>query len=354
MNGLEIANISKRFNDTTAVDAVSLSIRSGELFFLLGPSGCGKTTLLRIIAGFTAPDGGSITFGESDLLKVPVEKRNIGMVFQNYSLWPHMSVFDNVAYGLRMRKTGSGDIRMRVDAALDMVEMTGLAARKPGALSGGQQQRVALARALVYEPKLLLLDEPLSNLDAKLRKDMRSGIRRLHERLGITMVYVTHDQEEAASMADRVALMHKGAVLQIGSPKELYRFPESRFAAEFFGRANILTGTVAIVTGNEVGLKCGDRTIFAELPHGKKIEQGMKVDAVIRPENMAFAAGSNYRNTLTGRLVNQEFLGAVTNSIVDMDGMQLTVMTVTGDMVNSLGDQVSLTFKPADIHLVIN
>jgi ABC-type Fe3+/spermidine/putrescine transport system ATPase subunit len=349
MGGLEINNICKTFSGFTAVNDVNLNIGSGELFFLLGPSGCGKTTLLRIIAGFTAPDSGTITFNGADLLATPVEKRNIGMVFQNYSLWPHMTVLDNVAYGLKMRKAG-GNIMERARAALAMVDMQGLEERKPGALSGGQQQRVALARAIVYEPGLLLLDEPLSNLDAKLRKDMRAGIRRLHERLGITMIYVTHDQEEAASMADRIALMRNGTVIQTGTPVDLYRYPDTGFAAEFFGRANIFKGILASVDNGRAVVQWGQYRLETVVSSRDVPVAGSGVTVVIRPENLVFVP--NGPNVLTGLCVSHEFSGAVINSVVDVNGEHYTVMSVSSQSVPEQGAQVSIAFRPCDARCI--
>ncbi|MDP1662017.1 MAG: ABC transporter ATP-binding protein, partial [Phycisphaerales bacterium] len=244
---IDIQNLVMRYAPASppAVDGVSLVVQPGELFFLLGPSGCGKTTLLRMIAGFIDPTGGTIAFtddkgGRRDVTHLPPNKRNTGMVFQSYALWPHMSVFDNVAFGLSVRKIDKAQTRLRVMEALSMVQMESLAQRKPNALSGGQQQRVALARALVIRPDVLLLDEPLSNLDAKLRTELRSEIRRICKQAGITGVYVTHDQKEALSMADRCAVMRSGRIVQIGTPHELYHRPASRFVAEFLGETNFI------------------------------------------------------------------------------------------------------------------
>jgi iron(III) transport system ATP-binding protein len=227
----------------TAVDGTSLEIGDGELFTLLGPSGCGKTTLLRLMAGFYTPDGGEIWFGERQVDGLRPYERNIGMVFQNYALWPHMTVRANVAYGLKLRKLDSATIAERVATGLHKVNLAGLELRYPGQLSGGQQQRVALARALVLNPDILLLDEPLSNLDAKIRIQVRAEIRKLQKDLGITTVYVTHDQEEALSLSDRVAVMRDGRVLQVAPPKELYERPVGRFVADFVGTNNFLAGT---------------------------------------------------------------------------------------------------------------
>ena len=237
---IQIQNLVKRFGATTALDHVTLDIRPGELFFLLGPSGCGKTTLLRHIAGFYTPDEGRILIGDEDVTNVPPHRRDTGMVFQSYALWPHMTLAENVAFGLRMRGVGKAETAERVRKALAAVKMEDKASRKPNQLSGGQQQRVALARALVIEPQCILLDEPLSNLDAKLRIEMRTEIRRICKEAGLTAVYVTHDQKEALSIADRLAVMQAGRLEQVGAPLEVYRAPRNRFVASFIGETNFL------------------------------------------------------------------------------------------------------------------
>lgn len=231
--------VVKKFDENIIVDHVDLEINSGEMFFLLGPSGCGKTTILRMLAGFYGPEEGSIFFGDRRINAVAAHQRNTALVFQNYAIWPHMTVFENVAYGLRVRKTPADELRQRVLAALGKVKMTELADRKPGSLSGGQQQRVALARAVVVNPDLLLFDEPLCNLDARLRLDMRTEIKHLHAETKITSLYVTHDQEEALSLADRIAVMHEGRIQQIGSPYEIYNRPANPFVASFIGEINL-------------------------------------------------------------------------------------------------------------------
>ncbi len=239
---VRIRELRKSYDGVTPVlDGVSLDLAAGELFFLLGGSGCGKTTLLRLVAGFLTPDRGSIHFGDQDVSPLPTERRDIGMVFQNYALWPHLSVAENVAFGLEVRAIPAADRQRRVDEALALVELTGYGARRIGELSGGQQQRVALARAIVVRPKVLLLDEPLSNLDARLRGEMRRAIRRVCKAAGVTGIYVTHDQAEALSTADRIALLAGGRVEQVGTPRELYDRPRSELVARFLGEANILT-----------------------------------------------------------------------------------------------------------------
>ena len=237
-------SVTKILGQSRAVDNLTLEIDAGELFFLLGPSGCGKTTALRTVAGFYSPDEGRILFNGQDESRVPPHKRNTGMVFQNYALWPHMDVQSNVAYGLKMRHVPSADKEKRVKRALEIVHMLAYAERMPNQLSGGQQQRVALARALVIEPDVVLLDEPLSNLDAKLRIEMRTQIKDIHQKIGRTMIYVTHDQAEALSMADRIAVMRRGRLVQVGTPYELYTRPESAFVAQFIGGTNLINGTL--------------------------------------------------------------------------------------------------------------
>src|SRR5262245_52873027 len=241
---VKFESVTKILGQAKALDNLTLEIGAGQLFFLLGPSGCGKTTALRLMAGFYSPDHGRIFFNGKDQSRVPPHKRNTGMVFQNYALWPHMDVRSNVAYGLKMRHVEQADAEQRVKRALEIVHMNSYAERMPNQLSGGQQQRVALARALVIEPDVVLLDEPLSNLDAKLRIDMRAQIKDIHRSIGRTMIYVTHDQAEALSMADRIAVMRHGRLVQSGTPRELYTRPQSAFVAEFIGGTNLLPGTL--------------------------------------------------------------------------------------------------------------
>ena len=258
---IEVEELSKRYGASTVVDRVSFGAQEGELLTFLGPSGCGKTTTLRCIGGFITPDGGAIRIGGADMRTVPPHRRQLGMVFQNYALFPHLSVFENVAFGLRVRGVGHEETARRTGRALEMVRLAGLADRYPKQLSGGQQQRVALARALVYEPRVLLLDEPLSNLDAKLRIEMRSEIRNLQRELGLTALYVTHDQEEALSISDRVMVMNQGRVEQISAPWDLYNRPRTLFVASFVGTANILP---ARPNGSAVRIA---ETFDLQLPH---------------------------------------------------------------------------------------
>lgn len=255
-----LKNLVKRFDRSVIVDRVNLTIESGEMFFLLGPSGCGKTTILRMLAGFYDPEEGDIFFGHRRMNGVPPHERNTALVFQNYAVWPHLTVFENVAYGLRVRKRPEAEIQERVTAALRQVKMDAIAQRKPASLSGGQQQRVALARAIVVKPDLLLFDEPLCNLDAKLRIDMRDEIKKLHAETRITSVYVTHDQEEALSLASRIAVMNAGKIQQIGTPYEIYNQPANPFVATFIGEMNLLPAGSPL--GEKLGAKPGHQLGF--------------------------------------------------------------------------------------------
>lgn len=287
MTRVSLEDVSKYYGNVVAVEDLSFTVEKGEFFTLLGPSGCGKTTTLRIIAGFEVPDKGKVYFDDEDVTFLKPYRRNTAMVFQNYALWPHMTVFENIAYGLRIRRKELGltdeEIKRRVEWALELVKLTGLENRYPLQLSGGQQQRVALARALVVQPKVLLLDEPLSNLDAKLRVEMREELRKLQKSLGITTIYVTHDQLEAMSMSDRIAVMNRGRIVQVGTAKDLYFKPRSLFVADFLGRSNIYLGKVLEQRGNEVKVLLEDSDIVIK---GVAFEEPLppKVAVVIRPE----------------------------------------------------------------------
>ena len=281
---IRIEHLTKRFGETAALEDVTLEVRSEELFFLLGPSGCGKTTLLRLLAGFYQADEGEIWFGNKPMNGVPPHRRNTGMVFQNYALWPHLSVAENVAYGLEARSVGADEKQARVAEALRIVQMDAYARRMPNQLSGGQQQRVALARALVIQPDVLLLDEPLSNLDAKLRLEMREEIRRIHAQTRITTIYVTHDQKEALSLANRLAVLRAGRVEQLGNPREIYRAPANRFVADFMGEINWLEAQVAgsapasVQLETEIGrFEAASSTAFSP---GEKVWLGFRPEAV--------------------------------------------------------------------------
>jgi iron(III) transport system ATP-binding protein len=302
-----LKNLTKHFGATAAVAGATFDIEARELFFLLGPSGCGKTTLLRLLAGFYQPDGGEIFFGERRMNGVPPHERNTGMVFQNYALWPHMTVAENVTYGLEVRGVPAAERRQRVEAALAMVRMQDYAKRAPNQLSGGQQQRVALARALVIRPDLILLDEPLSNLDARLRLEMREEIRRIHEQTRITTIYVTHDQKEALSMASRMAVMRQGQIEQIGPPRAVYRSPANRFVADFIGETNWLEAEVMAVSGGEMRLRT-ECAAFAT-PPVEGLAPGDRAWLGLRPE--AIRIGSNGVNSFEAVIRQVTYLGEI-------------------------------------------
>ncbi len=327
---VRLEDVSKKFGEVVAVEGASFEIEDRELFFLLGPSGCGKTTLLRLIAGFVRPDRGRIWFGDGLINDVPPNRRNTGLVFQNYALWPHMTVSKNVEYGLRVRKVSSEGRRRKVDEVLSLVRMSGYGERYPSELSGGQQQRVALARVLVVRPGILLLDEPLSNLDAKLRIEMRDEIRRIHEESGITFLYVTHDQKEALSMADRIAVMNEGRIEQIGTPREIYSSPKSRFTATFLGRMNAISGKVVrkIASGEVVvGTNVGE--LRASKP-AQEFSSGQEVECLIRPEAVRITteewAVAGEENVLSGTVVGHAYQGEIDEFVVRLkDGCLMRV-----------------------------
>ena len=309
---VRLDHIVKAFDTTIAVNDVSLEIKEGELFFLLGPSGCGKTTCLRILAGFYEPDSGNLMFGDREMSKVPPHKRNTGMVFQNYALWPHMTVFENVEYGLSLRKIDKDIRKEKVHEVLDVVQMPEYADRPVNKLSGGQQQRIALARALVVEPDVLLLDEPLSNLDAKLRLEMRQEIKRIHSQAGATAVYVTHDQQEAIHLADRMAIMREGSIIQVGTPREIYRFPTNPFVASFIGETNFIGGKIQSLSNGtaEIETEIGvlrSTTIYHDFAKGEA------VTCCIRPESIHFdeATDEGTSNRLSAKVLNTTYLGRV-------------------------------------------
>ncbi len=301
--------LHKTFDGVRAVDDITLAVEPGELFFLLGPSGCGKTTLLRCFAGFCRPDAGRVWIGDRDVTDLPPHRRETGMVFQSYALWPHLTVAQNVAFGLEVRRVPRAERAARVARVLELVRMTDRAQRRPNELSGGQQQRVALARALVIEPQCLLLDEPLSNLDAKLRLEMRIEIRRICKAAGLTALYVTHDQKEALAMADRLAVLDGGRIQQLGVPEEVYRRPVSRFVAGFIGETNFIDGRVAAVTaaGVTVSTAAGDLVGTAVAPG---LSVGQAVALSIRPECVRLAAApAGAPNGLRGSLHHSVYMG---------------------------------------------
>lgn len=331
MTHLNVAGLRKRYKDFIAVDQVNLSVNKGEFIVLLGPSGCGKTTTLRMIAGFVPPSGGKISLGGRDITSLPAYRRDTGMVFQSYALFPHMTVAENVAFGLQMRKMSRSEQQARVANALSLVQLGHLAERYPKQLSGGQQQRVALARAVVINPSLLLLDEPLSNLDAKMRGELRSEIRSLQCKLGLTTIMVTHDQEEALSMADRVIVMNQGQIWQSGTPKEIYEAPESAFIAGFIGKYNLIEGNF---------LKPGVFKTAAgqEYPCGEgAVATGGAAALAIRPDRVRLGKpGSGCVNT-RGRVVSASYVGSQMECILDVAGQKMTSIQPTSDVYHLLG-----------------
>ena len=342
-NEVIIKDAVKRYGDFTALNGVSLDIREGEFFTLLGPSGCGKTTLLRMIAGFNSIEGGDFYFGEKRINDVAAHKRDIGMVFQNYAIFPHLTVKENVAYGLKARKTPKKEIESRVAEALELVQISHLADRKPNELSGGQQQRVALARAFVIEPSVLLMDEPLSNLDAKLRVQMRTVIKKLQRRLGITTIYVTHDQEEALAISDRIAVMKDGDIMQIGTPNEIYAKPQNPFVAGFIGVSNFLD---CEVKNEEVTIQ-GELTV--KIPVRKEYTGKGKLSA--RPEQLFFS-----EEGMPGKILFSTFLGDFIEYEVELDnGQSLIVNEYTKDTatVHEDGTRVHLSFDPNRVSLYV-
>ena len=350
---LTIEGIRKRYAEVEALAGVSLQVQGGEFFTLLGPSGCGKTTLLRCIAGFLRPDGGRIQCDGERLDALPAHRRDIGMVFQNYAIFPHLTVFENVAYGLRARRVPPADLLRRVTETLHLVQMEALAGRRPDQLSGGQQQRVALARAMAIQPRLLLMDEPLSNLDAKLRVEMRTEIRRLQKELGITTIYVTHDQEEALAISERLAVMNAGRVEQVGFPWDVYQAPQSAFVAQFIGTSNTLAGRVVGPQGEWTGVDVGGWLLCARRSNGL----AGRALAVFRPEAVTLLGESEGCPGATpgrGVVVSREFLGAILRYRLRLaDGSLIHVDEHKPDAarLRKEGEQIRFAVHPADVML---
>jgi len=358
---LSIRNLSKIFvgkeKNVKALDDISLDIREGDLFTFLGPSGCGKTTTLRCVAGFEKPTSGEIQFLGRDYTSIPPFRRNIGMVFQSYALFPHMSIFDNVAYGLRIRKVSPSEIKDRVNRMIDLVGLVDVQNRKPSELSGGQQQRIALARALVYDPQLLLLDEPLSNLDAKLRVYMREEIRRIQQRAKVTTIYVTHDQEEALAISDQIAVMHDGKVSQIGTPDEIYENPNSIPVADFIGHANFLK---CAVTNENNG------QLVITFPSAEKISLDFNANECsdfshpqgvlfVRPERIEIAPQPDTPNSLKGTVKHILYLGSLVRYFIEVfeHEVPLEVLVDKNRRIRGIqaGDEIALVFNSNDIKL---
>lgn len=357
MPGLYLKNLTKRFGKAVGVMDLSLDIHDGELMTLLGPSGCGKTTTLRCVAGLTKADSGEIYLGETPLTDLPPEKRGIGLVFQNYALWPHMTVYDNLAFGLQLRGISKVEMNKRIDAALTMVRLSGLQGRYPRQLSGGQQQRVALARALVIEPRLLLLDEPLSNLDAQLREEMRFEIRELQKKLGVTTVYVTHDQAEALALSDRITILHEGRLVQVGSPAEIYTHPGNRFVAGFIGLTSFLEGVIAPSDGSGDGfalVKLDEDLLIRA--HAAQLQPGQKVTLAVRPEHIRLypektAEAAAETNLLEATVVQVAYLGNALDYRLKVRDWILRAQTSTDRRLEP-GQTVWIAFSPGEATLI--
>ena len=357
---LELQHVSKRFTREgqaalAAVNDVSLTVEPGELLTLLGPSGCGKTTTLRMVAGFEQPDAGRVYIGGDDVTELMVYRRSIGFVFQNYALFPHLTVFENVAYGLRVRRLPEARIRARVGQVLELVGLPGYERRFPNQLSGGEQQRVAVARAVVVEPALLLFDEPLSNLDAKLRVQMRAELSRLQRQLAITTVYVTHDQEEAMAISDRIAVMHRGSVAQVGTAEELYRAPRSAFVAQFIGRVNLVESRVLGATGGRVAVALWDGSLSVP---GDGYATGQRLSLLLRPESLTLvpesAKAAEGEMVVSGVVRGRTFLGEKVEYAVEVGGALLQAVTYdpTRRGVVEIGARVGVMCDAAAVRLL--
>ncbi len=355
---LQVTGVVKKFDEVTALAGVSIDVNRGEIVCFLGPSGCGKTTLLRVIGGFYEQNEGDIHLDGELINGIPPERRDTVMFFQNYALFPHMTVFENVTYGLRVRRVPKKEMAQKTAEILSLIQLEGMEDRFPNQLSGGQQQRVALARALILNPKLLLLDEPLSNLDAKLRAYMRDEITKIRENLNLTIIFVTHDQEEAMSIADRIAVMRNGLIEQVGSPLEIYRYPESVYVANFVGSANFLKATVTGVdTGGAVEIDTAMGRLKMTAPR-KTYHPGEKVVALIRPENLSVVFPEDRQQAsenglFEGKIIKRAYLGALITYTIEVGGETLTVNVPnpTEKELRSPGDEVLIKL-PEYIHLI--
>ena len=350
MTTITLQRLRKVFGSTVAVDDADIEIAAGDLFFLLGPSGCGKTTLLRMLAGFTEPTAGRIFLGEHDVTDLPANRRNTGMVFQGYALWPHMTVAQNVGFGLQVRRVGGAEREKQVNAALRMVQMGQYADRRPNELSGGQQQRVALARALVVKPTVLLLDEPLSNLDAKLRLEMRGQIKHLCKQSGITAVYVTHDQKEALSMADTVAVLDHGKVMQVGTPRELYVQPRNRFVADFLGETNFIQGRIKGRDNGRVLIDCPAGRLVSST-FADDLPSDGDVTCSIRPEAIRLLGEGEPapENVLTARRREVIYLGEMAQHLLRIGGdVPVKAFELNPRLLPEAGE-TRIAFEPRDV-----
>lgn len=359
MASITIQNLSKSYgehSDVPAVKNINISVPNGTFLTLLGPSGCGKTTTLRLIAGYIKPDTGEILVGDRQVSSasavVPPEKRGMGMVFQNYAIWPHKTVFENVAFGLKLRRHSSAEVQEKVRNALSQVGLTGYDTRYPNELSGGQQQRVALARSLVVEPEILLLDEPLSNLDAKLREKMRTELKELQRRTGITFVYVTHDQAEALALSDQIVVMQRGEIQQIGTPYEVYEKPANRLVADFMGLMNTFEGEVE-PSGQGKAIMTFENGACLELEAPAKLSGKVKAELVVRPENIQLLASESAGAKLQGTIASYTFLGNIMEIVVKLpSGKEVRVQSHPLNKFQ-VGDQVDLVINGSSVCVFI-
>jgi spermidine/putrescine ABC transporter ATP-binding subunit len=343
---VEVREVTKRFGSVVAVQMVSFVIRGGEFFSLLGPSGCGKTTTLRIIGGFEHADEGGVSISGRAMGNIPPNRRETNMVFQRLALFPHYTVFDNVAFGLRMKRLAQTEVARRVGEALDLVQMPGLADRKISQLSGGQQQRVALARALVNRPRVLLLDEPLSSLDLKLRLQMQEELKRLQRELGTTFIYVTHDQGEALAMSDRIGVMDGGRLLQVGPPLDIYEHPTTRFVAHFIGDANLLDGVVERLEDEAVVVRVGRVAVRARRQGWEQV--GSRLTVCVRPERVRMDSSMTQPDALRGRVEDRAFSGYVVKYRLAVGDVRMNAVVpyLNGTLLHQVGDEVTAHWDP--------
>jgi iron(III) transport system ATP-binding protein len=359
MRGVRVNNLLKKYDEIVAVDDLTMDFEKGTLTTLLGPSGCGKTTTLRCIAGLEKPDRGVISIDEATVFSkdtnVPPEKRKVGIVFQSYAIWPHMTVFDNIAFPLKIRHASRQEIDQKVKKVMDLVRLTGLSDRPATQVSGGQQQRIALARALVFDPELLLLDEPLSNLDTSLRDIVRVEVREIQKSLGITTIYVTHDQVEALSISDKVVVLSAGKIMGVGTPREIYTRPQNEFIASFVGKANMLSGTITSMPGTPIA-RSGESLVIVETKVGEvrchlhgavQVKEGDKAMVTIKPENVVVSADGRQPygpNTFPGRVELTSYLGGFSEVIVSIGGEMIRIIKNSEEANFEGGQAVSVSF----------
>ncbi|MDP9741075.1 UNVERIFIED_ORG: putative spermidine/putrescine transport system ATP-binding protein [Bacillus sp. B2I3] len=359
-NDVEIKGAFKQFGANVVLNGIDLEVKQGELLTLLGPSGCGKSTTLNLIAGFLDPDRGEVHIKGNNVTKVPPYKRDLGMVFQTYSLFPHMTVYENLSFGLKLRKVGKAEQKKKISKALELVKMSGLENRYPRELSGGQRQRVAISRALVVEPELLLLDEPLSNLDAKLRHELRAEIKRLQKEIGVTTIFVTHDQEEALSMSDRVVVMNAGKIEQISTPTEIYNHPKTEFVFQFIGKSNCFEGNVSAIDKRKVAVKIGSDITYVDtnnvMGNESDLKTGDEVKLYIRPEKLQIVSldekPSSPLDFHRAKISQMNYLGTSWEINVLLQGKSIQVLTSAFDSSWQNGSEVLIGWSPSEVMLV--